>query len=195
MSLFSDLPSYTIKNDYLTNFLDSETSCAFYCSANTKYPTKFVSNTQDFEHQKFTKLVLDWWNRWSFELNWYAYFWKLSVGIYQKKIFWNCSCCFHQLLPHKQISSFAVKKSLDFSQTIESYKPLTVLVPLSSFSRLMLHACDLNLTTRSHAAHTFIILVFVHQTSWQKKKVRMTDAALLFFKHNLYLWSRINPTS
>lgn len=61
------------------------------------------------------------------------------------------------------------EKSLDFSQTIESYKPLTVLVPLSSFSRLMLHACDLNLTTRSHAAHTFIILVFVHQTSWQKK--------------------------
>lgn len=86
------------------------------------------------------------------------------------------------------------KKSLDFSQTIESYKPLTVLVPLSSFSRLMLHACDLNLTTRSHAAHTFIILVFVHQTSWQKKGPNDRCGSFVF-KKNLYLWSRINPTS
>lgn len=145
-----------------------------------------IYGTQDFEHQKFTKLVLDWWNRWSFELNWYAYFWKLSVGIYKMKIFWNCSCCFHQLLPQKQISSFAVKKSLDFSQTIESYKPLTVLVPLSSFSRLMLHACDLNLTTRSHAAHTFIILVFVHQTSWQKKGPNDRCGSFVFQKTYIY---------
>lgn len=78
------------------------------------------------------------------------------------------------------------KKSLDFSQTIESYKPLTVLVPLSSFSRLMLHACDLNLTTRSHAAHTFIILVFVHQTSWQKKGPNDRCGSFVFQKTYIY---------
>lgn len=104
-------------------------------------------------------------------------FWIELICIFLKAFRWYLSkenilelfMLFSPIAPAQTNFFISSEKSLDFSQTIESYKPLTVLVPLSLFSRLMLHACDLNLTTRSHAAHTFIILVFVHQTSWQKK--------------------------